>query len=275
MRLRQYARIVSHGQPAGPDWGVGRYETTAEQLVPAAITVVRAAAVRPGERVLDLGCGTGNAAFLAAEQRARVTGVDPAPRLLEVARTRAANEGLEIEFLGGDAASVPLGDASVDVVVSVFAVIFAPDAGAAAEEMARVAASDGRIVLSAWVPGGALSEMNGAAAETVRQALGAPAGPPPFPWHDLDSLSALLAPHGFRVTAEEHRLAFTAASPGEFLDRESRDHPLAVAGLAVLERMGRAPALRDRMLEILQNGNEDPDGFRVTSRYIIATARRS
>jgi SAM-dependent methyltransferase len=256
------------------DWGVGRYETTAAQLVPAAVAVVRAAALRPRERVLDLGCGTGNAALLAAEQGTRVTGVDPAPRLLEVARTRAANQDWVIEFRTGDAASIPLEDGTVDVVLSVFGVIFAPDAHAAAEEMARVLAADGRIVLSAWIPGGALSEMNGVAAEAVRQAVGAPPGPPPFQWHDLESLAALLAPHGLRVTLEEHRLAFTAPSAGAFVAQESRDHPLAVAGLAVLEQMGQAAALRARMLEILEKGNEDPDGFRVTSRYVVATANR-
>ena len=256
------------------DWGVGRYETTAEQLLPVAGVVVRRAALRPGERVLDLGCGTGNAALLAAAQGARVTGVDPAPRLLEVARTRAASEGREVEFLPGDAASIPLDDATVDVVLSVFAVIFAPDAGAAAEEMARVLASGGRIVLSAWIPGGAMSEMNGLAAETVRRAVGAPPEPPPFAWHDLESLCALLAPHGFRVALEEQSLAFTGPSAREFFDQES-NHPLAIAGRAVLEKLGQAETLQDRMLEILENGNEDRDGFRVTSRYVVATAHRS
>jgi hypothetical protein len=47
-----------------------------------------------------------------------------------------------------------------------------------------------------------------------------------------------------------------------------------VAGLGVLEPLGQAEALRDRLLEILENGNEDRDGFRVTSRYVVATARR-
>ncbi len=259
----------------GPDWSVGRYETTAERLVPAAVAVVNAASLAPGERVLDLGCGTGNAALLAADQGARVTGVDPALRLLDVARNRAAHHGKQIEFVLGDAASMPVEDASVDVVISVFAVIFAPDADAAAEEMARVLTPDGRIVLSAWVPAGPLSEMNGVAAETVRQAVGAPAGPQPFPWHDLDSLSALLRPYGFRVAVEEQRLAFTASSARDYLDQESRDHPLAVAGRTMLERMGKADELYDRMLEILENSNEDPDRFCVTSRYVIAVAQRS
>ncbi|MEP6660063.1 MAG: class I SAM-dependent methyltransferase [Acidimicrobiales bacterium] len=256
------------------DWGVGRHEIFAELLLPAAVAVVRAATLKGGERVLDLGCGTGNAALLAAEQGARVKGVDPAPRLLEVARTRAANLGYDIEFLAGDAASLPVENASLDVVVSVFGVIFAPDAPAAAEETARVLASDGRIVLTAWVPGGALIEMRRVVAETMRQALGAPAGPEPFAWHDLGSLSALFTPYGFRVALDEHRLAFTAPSAREFLEQETRDHPLTVSSLAKLEPMGQGAALRERMLEILQNGNEDPDGFRVTRHYIVATAQR-
>ncbi len=119
-----------------------------------------------------------------------------------------------------------------------------------------------------------MSEINGAAAETVRQALGVPTGPQPFPWHDLHTLSTLLTPLGFQVTHEERRLAFTAPSASEFLDQESQNHPLAVAGLAVLEPRGEADALRRRMLEILENGNESEDGFRVTSRYVIATACR-
>lgn len=257
------------------DWGVGRYEVTAEQLEPAAVAVVSAAGLSPGERVLDLGCGTGNAALLAAEHGATVTGVDPALRLLDVARRRAAESGREIEFVAGDGASIPIGVRSVDVVVSVFAVIFAPDADAVAAEMARVLTPTGRIVLSAWIPGGPISEMNGLAAEAVRQAVGAPPGAPPFPWHDLESLSSLLGPYGFHVDMEEQHLAFTASSPREYLEREARHHPLAVAGLAVLQTTGRAAALQERMLEILKNRNEARDGFQVTSRYIIATARRA
>jgi SAM-dependent methyltransferase len=168
------------------DWGVGRYESTAEQLLPAARAVVHSAAIRPGEHVLDLGCGTGNAALLAAEHAGQVTAVDPAPRLLEVARARAASEGRKVAFLPGEAASLPAGDASVDVILSVFSVIFAPNPGAAAAEMSRVLAPGGRIVLSAWIPAGAMFEMTSAAAGAVRQAVGAPA-PEPFAWHDRDA----------------------------------------------------------------------------------------
>jgi len=254
------------------DWGVGHYESTAEQLLPAARAVVQSAAIRPGEHVLDLGCGTGTAALLAAEHTVQVTAVDPAPRLLEVARARAASAGRKVAFLPGEAASLPVGDASVDVILSVFAVIFAPDPGAAATEMSRVLAPGGRIVLSAWIPAGAMFEMTSAAAGAVRQAVGAPA-PEPFAWHDRDALSSLLTPHGFVIDVQHHRLGFAAPSARQFLDQETQNHPLAVAGLSVLEPLGRAQALRARLLGILENGNEDPGGFRVTSRYVVATAR--
>lgn len=262
------------GAPPALDWGLGRYESTAQRLLPAARVVVETADVRAGERVVDLGCGTGNAALLAAACGARVTGVDPAARLLDVARARAANDGADIAFLPGEAAAIPAGDASADAILSVFSVIFAPDAVAAAAEMSRVATAHGRIVLSAWLPQGTLFEFTVAAGEAVRQALGAPPAPPPFAWHDRDSLSALLAPHGFAVEVEEHSVSIADTSPAAYLDGESREHPMAVAGLAVLDSVGEAEAVRARLLHILQAGNEDAAGFRVTSRYVVATARR-
>ena len=156
-----------------------------------------------------------------------------------------------------------------------FGVIFAPDPVAAAAEMSRAVNADGRIVLSAWIPQGTMFEFTSAAGETVRQALGAPPPPQPFAWHDRDALSDLLVPHGFTVEVEEHDLSFTDTSPSAYLDGESQDHPMAVAGLAVLEGLGQADVLRERLLQILVAGNEDPAGFRTTSQYIVATARRA
>ena len=109
------------------DWGVGRYERTAAQLAPVAGVVVERAAPQPGERVLDLGTGTGNAALLAAARHATVIGVDPAARLLEVARARAADAGLDATFELGEGAAIPVESGTIDATVSVFGVIFAPD----------------------------------------------------------------------------------------------------------------------------------------------------
>jgi SAM-dependent methyltransferase len=257
------------------DWSFGCYESTAEQtqLLPAAQAVVHKAAIGRNDRVLDLGCGTGNAALLAAGHARQVTGVDPAVRLLDVAKRRAASERKTVTFLPGDAASVPLPDSSVDVIVSVFAVIFAPDPAAAALEMTRVLSPAGRIVLSAWVPAGTMFAMTSAAGNAVRQALGAPE-PAPFAWHDRDALTALFAPHGLRFEVERHDLAFTAPSAKDFLDLEGTNHPVALAGIRVLEQLGQADAVRAQLLAILEEGNEDHERFRITSPYVIAHARR-
>lgn len=257
------------------DWGIGRYERTAEQLMPVARLAVERATPVAGERVVDVGCGTGNAALLAAERGARVTGVDPAARLLEVARADAAARGLDADFVAGDAASLPLADGEADLVLSVFGVIFAPDPRAAAAEIARVTASDGRIVLSAWIPEGAISTVNRIARQAVAETLELPPAPPPFAWHERDALAELLSPYGFDVSLDEHTLAFTGPSPREFLQAESESHPVALAGRALLGSRGTGDALFARMLESLEEANEDPEAFRVTSRYVIAGAHRS
>ncbi len=260
---------------AALDWSVGRYECSpaAAQLLPAAQAVIEKAAIGPNERVVDLGCGTGNAALIAAALGAEVTGIDPAKRLLEVAQARAASEGRKVTFKSGNAASIPLEDASADAIVSVFAVIFAPDPGAAAAEMARVLAPGGRIVLSAWIPSGAMFEMTSTAEQAVRRAVGAPE-PDRFPWHDKDSLSNLFGSHGFEVEVDRYDLAFTGASAGDFFGADAKNHPAAVAGLGVLESLGQADAVRERLLDIFEKGNEEPERFRITAPYVVATARR-
>jgi SAM-dependent methyltransferase len=256
------------------DWGVGRYERTAEQLLPAARLVVERAAPSAGERVLDVGCGTGNAALLAAERGARVIGVDPAARLLDVARAEAVARGLDAEFAEGDAASLPVADGEADLALSVFGVIFAPDPEVAAAEMARVLKPDGRIVISAWIPDGAISTVNRLSRQAVAQALELPPAPPPFAWHEHDALAGLLGRHGFEVSVEEATISFSGPSPREYLEAEGESHPVALAGRAVLEPRGEGEALMASMLAVLEQANEDPDAFRVTSRYVVATARR-
>jgi SAM-dependent methyltransferase len=262
--------------PSGtPDWGVGRYEQVAPALLPAARVVVETAAIQPQERVLDVGCGTGNAALLAAAHSPQVIGVDPAARLLEVARARAAAAGDgTTRFLTGRAEELPLGDAETDVALSVFGLIFAADAETAAAELSRVLGSRGRIVLSAWIPSGTMFQYVSVAAETIRRALGAPPPPAPFRWEDHEALTGLLSPHGFGVRLSEHTLAFTGESPEAFNDDQARNHPLAAAAMPLLERAGQAADLRARLLEILREGNEDPQAFRTTSRYVVAEARR-
>jgi len=265
------------------DWDAGGYERIAEGLRPAAGAVVELAAPAAGERVIDVGCGTGTAALLAAERGARVTGVDPAERLLALARSDARARGLQAVFIRGGAEALPMPDRAAEVVLSAFGVIFAADARAAAAEMARVCTTGGRLVLSAWLPTGALAEVARARSEALRSvtgrragaSAGAPAGAPPFDWHRRDALEALLAPHGFELRCSERALAFGAPSAAAFLDAEIREHPAWVAARAALARRGGIASVRERALEILEAANERPPAFQVTSRYVLVSARRA
>ena len=257
------------------DWGVGHYERTAEMLLPAAGVLVDTASLRPGERVLDLGCGTGNAALLAAAAGAEVTAIDPSPRLLGVASATAEREGLALTCQQGDAASIPSPDAAFDCVLSNFALIFVPDPDAAVQELKRVGKADCRIAFTAWLPGGALGALASTAQELVRSAVGAPPPDPGFPWHDHRSVQALFSRHGMSTTVSEpHDLVVTATSPEEFLEAEMANHPLAIAGDEVFRSRGVSEEARERLLTVLREQNEDGDAFRSTSRYVVVVAAR-
>ena len=256
------------------DWGLGNYERIAAQLLPAAKAVIETADPVPGETLVDVGCGSGNAAVLAAEHGATVIGVDPSQRLLEVASAAAEERDLDAEFVLGEAASMPISGAEVDVVVSVFGVIFAEDPAAAAAEISRVTKPTARVVFAAWVPGGPISDAVRLTRDTMAEILGQPPASPPFGWHERESLAGLFEPHGFSVSVTEHPIPFHAPSIDEFMRIEGENHPLAIAARPVLEKAGQAKEIREGMRRIYEEANEDPDAFRITSRYVIAELRR-
>src|SRR5689334_4677924 len=139
-------------------WAEGDFAMVASIVHYGAETLAESLQILPGEKVLDVACGSGNAA-LAAARRAwgNTTGVDFVPALLERARERAAAERLEIEFVEGDAQDLPFDDASFDVVMSIYGVMFAPDQEKAASELLRVVKPGGRIGLASWAPDGGLA----------------------------------------------------------------------------------------------------------------------
>jgi SAM-dependent methyltransferase len=264
------------------DWSLGQYEPTGELLWPISEIVVAMSEPLAGKRVVDLGCGTGNAALLAAERGAVVTGVDPAARLVEVARRRAAERGLQAEFVAGDAGSIPVADGAAEILLSVFAVIFAPDAEAAVAEMARVTAPDGLIRLTSWVPGGTMSAINGVAGKFMGEVFGAPepAGPAaakPFAWHDESALREAFAKHGLTVEVERRRMNFTGKSPEDYLE-QSAQHPMAVSAAQALATRPDGDELRAeldaRLLAAVRELNEDPAALKVSNDYAIVTARQ-
>jgi SAM-dependent methyltransferase len=149
-------------------WSEGDFAVVAAVVMMVSEELVEALGVIPGERVLDVACGSGNAAIAAARRTwGNVVGVDFVPALLERARVRAAAERLEIEFVEGDAAELPFGEGEFDVVTSVFGAMFAPDQQQAANELLRVCKPGGRIGMANWVPDGPVSQLFGIVAKHV------------------------------------------------------------------------------------------------------------
>lgn len=230
------------------------------------------AAVTAGEQVVDLACGTGNAALLAAARGASVVGVDAAPRLLDVAGERAQAHGVKLDLREGDLLALPVDDASADTVVSVFGVIFAADPARALREIARVLRPDGRALLSAWVPAGPIDGMLTAMGRIVGRITQAPP-PRRFAWSDPAAVAVLAAETGLvleRTTSGE--LPIQGRSPEAYV-AAGQDHPMALAVRPLVQQAGAEAEVRAAMTEVLRKANEDPDGFLVHSPYVVHELR--
>ncbi len=133
-------------------WASGDYHMIGTQILIVSELLIEALDLHSTERVLDVATGSGNAALAAARRGCAVVGLDYVPTLLQRARRRAEAEGLEAEFVEGDAEALPFEDGSFDVVSSVFGAMFAPNQEQTASELARVCRPGGRIGVVAHTP---------------------------------------------------------------------------------------------------------------------------
>lgn len=159
--------------------------------------------LRAGERVLDVACGSGTAALVAARRYCEVTGIDYVPSLLERARLRTDAEGYAAEFLEADAQDLPFPDDTFDAVLSVYGVQFAPDQQQAANELLRVTRPGGRIVLASPVPTGWSGDFFAVHADHNPPPAGVPS---PLRWGTERGLEELLG-HGTSTIASSARPA--------------------------------------------------------------------
>jgi SAM-dependent methyltransferase len=254
-------------------WGAGDYDAAATRLLPAGERLVDRLEVRAGERVLDVACGTGNATLPAARRGARVTGLDITPRLLQVAEAKAGAEGLAIEWVEGDAMSLPFPDGSFDVVLSTFGCMFAPDQERTAAELVRVLRSAGRLGVAAWSPTGAIGGMFRTMARHM------PPPPPwagrPVTWGDPEHARALFAPLGLEVELAVDAVSFRfESSEADITEFAGKFGPLVVAR-AALEPQGRWDALvRDLVAFDDEVSSRHADGYGYDAEYLVITGRK-
>ncbi|MDP9188202.1 MAG: methyltransferase domain-containing protein [Actinomycetota bacterium] len=255
-------------------WAMGDYGAVAERLASAGETAVEAAAIGSEDDVLDVACGTGNATIPAAERGASVTGLDLTPELLEGARAAAAEAGVEIDWVEGDAEALPFEDESFDAVISVFGVMFAPDQRQAAAEIARALRPGGRMAVCSWTPEGAI----GGFFRTVGSHMPAPPEgfQPPSLWGTEEHVRGLFANTGIEMEFERAAVEFRFASPEETMAEYETKFGPVVAAKAALEPEEKWDALREDMLVMYARINtSDGDDLAFLAEYLVAKGSKA
>jgi SAM-dependent methyltransferase len=185
-------------------WESGDFGQVARSIENVAEEFMAQLSLRAGSRVLDVACGTGNLAVIAAQQGCTVSGIDIAANLLAQARTRAVGAGLTIDFQEGDAEALPFADNTFDLAVSMFGVMFTPQPAIATAELQRVTKSGGRIAMANWTPEGFIGKMFGVFKAHLPPP---PAGvPSPMEWGNVKAVQERLG-NGFTNLQLTRRMA--------------------------------------------------------------------
>jgi SAM-dependent methyltransferase len=237
-------------------WGLGDYPAMAERLQPVADLVVARAGVGAGMEVLDVACGTGNAAIAAAAAGATVVGADSSPELLAVARARSG----AVDWVERDMEDLALEDDRFDRVLSVFGAMYATRPAVVAGELERVCAPGGRIALAAWTPDSAMSRAGAAAGPYLPPP---PGDGPPSRWSDEAFLRELFEPRGVRVACTRETLELGFADADEAVAFWLRTAGHVQAERARLEAERRWDALVADLRAVL-------DGAVVRADYVVA-----
>jgi SAM-dependent methyltransferase len=247
-------------------WDAGNFAAVAERILEAGELVVDRAGVEPGMDLLDAACGTGNATIPAARSGARTTGLDFAPGLLDIARERAADAMVDIDFVEGDVQEMPFEDASFDRVVSTFGHMFAPDHRRTADEMKRVLRPGGTIAVACWTPEGSAGRM---ADVTAKLLPSTPTADSPMLWGTESHVRDMW---GENVSFERHEIVWTdpsVESYARFMLESSG--PLLNARELLAEREDE---LDEAFRAYLEDENEADDGtFRFRGEYLLSVVR--
>jgi ubiquinone/menaquinone biosynthesis C-methylase UbiE len=253
-------------------WASADDAAVAARIVVMAERLVDAADLRAGERVLDVATGTGNAALAAARSGCQVTGVDYVPELLARGRARAAAEGLQVEFVEGDAEDLRFPDAAFDAVVSCLGVMFTPDQERAAAELLRVCRPGGTIALANWTPTGFIGEL----LRTIGRHVPPPAGvkPPPL-WGTEERLHELLGSATSGLRSVRRVFVFRFRSPDDFAQFFRANYGPVHKAFQALDDPGRQ-RLHDDLVALAQRHDRAPGpSVAMPSEYLETVAVRT
>lgn len=240
-------------------WSAGDFDAIAQRIWAVGDNLVARVDVQEGERVLDVACGTGNAAIPAAGAGGIVTGVDITPELLSDAKANADKYGVEATWVEGDAQDLPFDDGSFDVVVSTFGCMFAPDHAKAASEIARVLKPGGRFGVVAWRPEGNIGKFF---MTVSKYAPPPPEGfqPPPL-WGVRDHVTEIFAPTEVGdLRFEDDAAHWRFDSIRETVEEYSEKFGPIVLLRPALEADGRWEALLADLQAMYQDVNSATDG---------------
>ncbi len=256
-------------------WESGDFGQIARTIESVAEEFMARQPLNPGSRVLDVACGTGNLAALAARRGCVVSGIDIAGNLIDQARTRAAADGLSIDFRQADAEALPFVDGQFDLVVSMFGVMFAPRPHLAAAELLRVTRPGGQIALANWTPEGFIGKMF----QVFKAHLPPPpiGVPSPMGWGDEATVRSRLR-HGFADVRLNRRIAlmrypFPPAETVEFFRQYYGPTQWAFASLGASAQV----VLRRDLVELqtVYNTATTPGTTEVPAEYLEAVAVRN
>ncbi|MGI8486402.1 MAG: class I SAM-dependent methyltransferase [Thermomicrobiales bacterium] len=253
-------------------WASGDFAVVATPVVIVSELLCEAVDLRAGSVVLDVACGSGPTTIAAARRFCDATGIDYVPALLERGRQRAVAEGVPIDFREGDAETLPFPDASFDVVLSTFGVMFAPDQARAAGELLRVCRPGGTIGLANWTPEGAVGEIF---AITAQHMPPPPGLMPPSRWGTEDGLHTLLGEGVSELHVERRQFVSRYRSPEHWLEVLRHYFGPVLRAFATLDAAGQEAYAAD-LLGMLNRHNRADDGTLVLpAEYLEVVATRS
>lgn len=252
-------------------WASGDFGQIGVRIQIVGESLCEAVDLLAGERVLDVAAGNGNASLAAARRFADVTSTDYVPALLEQGRQRAEADRLPITFQPADAERLPFPDASFDVVLSTFGVMFAPNQPKAAAELLRVARPGGRIGLASWTPEGFLGRLF----RVIARFAPPPAGlVSPMAWGSEPRLVELFGPQAADIRTARRIFVMRFLSPEHWVDFFRAYYGPMHRAFAGLDEAGQQ-AFHDALVDLLRRENTSRNGSLVVpAEYLEAVITR-